>query len=61
VHIFALDAKELHLPLKGKVKKAFVYDTQQPLKTKQTKEGVTIFFDESPSGTDYIVELNMKD
>ena len=61
VHIFDLDAKELHLPLKDKVKNAFVYDTQQPLKTKQTKEGVTIFFDESPSGTDYIVELNMKD
>ena len=44
-----------------KVKKAFVYDTKQTLKTKRTKEGVTIFFDEVPSGTDYIVELEMRD
>jgi len=60
VHIFDLDAKELHLPLQGKVKKAFVYDTKQPLKMKRTKEGVTLFFDEVPTGTDYIVELNLR-
>ena len=59
VHIFDLDTKELHLPLKSRVKKAFVYDTKQPLKTKRTKEGVTLLFDETPSGTDYIVELVM--
>lgn len=59
VHIFDLDTKELHLPLKSRVKKAFVYDTKQQLKTKRTKEGVTLLFDETPSGTDYIVELVM--
>ena len=61
VHIFDHHEKELTLPLQNKVKKAWVYDTKQTLKTKRTKEGVTIFFDEVPSGTDYIVELEMRD
>ena len=61
VHIFDHQEKSLTLPLQSKVKKAFVYDTKQTLKTKRTKEGVTIFFDEVPSGTDYIVELEMRD
>ena len=59
VHIFNHHAKELHLPLQSKVKKAWVYDTKKMLKTKRTKEGTTIFFDEVPSGIDYIVELEM--
>lgn len=61
VHIFDHNEKELTLPLQSKVKKAWVYDTKQALKTKQTKEGVTIFFNEVPSGVDYIVELEMRD
>ena len=61
VHIFDHQEKSLTLPLQSKVKKAFVYDTKQTLKTKRTEEGVTIFFDEIPSGTDYIVELEMRD
>ena len=61
VHIFDHQEKSLTLPLQIKVKKAFVYDTKQTLKTKRTKEGLTIFFDEVPSGTDYIVELEMRD
>ena len=61
VHIFSIDAKELQLPLQSKVKRAFVYDTKQPLKMKRTKEGVTLLFDETPSGTDYIVELELRD
>ena len=60
VHIFDHHEKELHLPLQSKVKKAWVYDTKQALKTKRTKEGVTIFFNEVPSGVDYIVELEMR-
>lgn len=60
IHIFDLDAKELFLPLSCKVKKAFVYDTKQSLKVKRTKEGTTLFFDEVPSGVDYIVELETK-
>jgi alpha-L-fucosidase len=61
VHIFDHKEKELHLPLQGKVKKAFVYDTKQMLKTKRTEEGISIFFEEIPSGTDYVVELEMRD
>ena len=61
VHIFDHQEKSLTLPLQSKVKKVFVYDTKQTLKTKRTEEGVTIFFDEVPSGTDYIVELEMRD
>ena len=61
VHIFNHNTKELHLPLQSKIKKAMVYDTKQVLKTKRTKEGTTIFFDEVPSGIDYIVELEMRD
>ena len=60
VHIFDLKAQELFLPLDCKVKKAFVYDTKQPIKVKRSKEGVTLLFDEVPSGVDYIVELETK-
>lgn len=60
IHIFDLQAKELHLPLTCKVKEAIAYDTKQPLKFKRTKEGVTLLFDEIPTGTDYIVELKTK-
>ncbi len=60
VHIFNHDAKELHLPLSCKVKEAFIYDTKQPLKVKRTKEGVTLLFEEVPSGTDYIAVLKTK-
>ncbi len=61
VHIFDYQERELTLPLQSKLKKAFVYETKQTLKAKHTKEGITIFFDEVPSGTDYIVELEMRD
>ena len=60
IHIFDLKTKELHLPLTCKVKEASVYDTKQPIKFKRTKEGVTLFFNEVPTGTDYIVELRTK-
>ena len=60
VHVFDLDTKKLFLPIQSKVKAAFVFDTKRPLKTKRSKEGVTIFFDEVPAGTDYIVELNLR-
>lgn len=60
IHIFDLQANELHLPLSCKVKEAIAYDTKQPLKFKRSKEGVTLFFDEAPSGVDYIVELQTK-
>jgi hypothetical protein len=42
------------------VKKAFTYSDKQPVKFKKTKEGVTLMFNEVPSGIDYIVELITK-
>ena len=60
VHIMNLDATELLLPVDCKVKKAFIFDDKRIVKTKRTKEGVKLFFDEKPSGVDYIVELVTK-
>ncbi len=57
VHIFDLEEAELLLPLTCKVKRAVVYDTQEPVKMKRSKEGVRLLFDAVPTGTDYIVEL----
>lgn len=60
VHIFDHKGKELLLPITCRVKEAYVYDTKKTLKTKRTDNGVTIFFDEVPSGTDYIVVLKTR-
>ena len=60
VHIMNLDATELLLPVDCKVKKAFLFDDKRVVKTKRTKEGVKLFFDEKPPGVDYIVELVTK-
>ncbi len=60
LHIMNLNATELELPLTCKVKKAFTYTGKKPLKVKNTKNGVKLFFNEIPTGTDYIVELITK-
>ncbi|MBQ8542343.1 MAG: alpha-L-fucosidase [Bacteroidaceae bacterium] len=60
LHIMNLNATELELPLTCKVKKAFTYTGKKPLKVKKTKNGVKLFFNEIPTGTDYIVELITK-
>lgn len=60
VHIMNIDSKELELPLSCKVKKAFTFDGKKAVKTKKTKDGVKLIFDDVPSGTDYIVELITK-
>jgi alpha-L-fucosidase len=60
VHIFDHKDKELLLPITCRVKEAYVYDTKKTLKTKRTDNGVTIFFDEVPFGTDYIVVLKTR-
>lgn len=61
VHIFDLKSQELHLPLSCKVSKAFAYDSKQAVKFVKSKEGgITLKFDEVPSGIDYIVELITK-
>ena len=60
VHIMNLESTELFLPLTCKVKKAFTYDGKQPVKMKKQKDGVTLLFDEQPTGVDFIVELETK-
>ncbi|MBQ3027370.1 MAG: alpha-L-fucosidase, partial [Alistipes sp.] len=60
VHIFDLKEKQLHLPLSCKVTKAVVFNTKNKVKHIANGNGVTLQFDEIPSGTDYIVELTTK-
>ncbi len=60
VHIMKLDDKRLFLPLECKVKKAFTFAGNSPVKFKKVKGGIELLFDEVPTGTDYIVELITK-
>ena len=60
VHIFDLKEKSLNLPLNCKVESAKLFDGGKAVKFTTTAEGVTLTFDEVPSGTDYIVELKTK-
>ena len=59
LHILDLDSNTLELPLSCKVKSATVLNGNA-VKFKKTKTGVTLTFDEKPSGTDYIVKLITK-
>ena len=59
LHILDLDSHTLELPLSCKVKSACVLNGQA-VKFKKTKTGITLTFDENPSGTDYIVKLITK-
>jgi alpha-L-fucosidase len=61
IHIFDWKENQLTLPLTCKVKNAFTYEGNTPVKFKQDKQGnVTLTFDEVPSGVDFIVELITK-
>lgn len=57
VHIFKLGSKTLELPLKAKVIAAKAFDGGKAVAFSQAADGVTLTFDEVPSGIDYIVEL----
>ena len=59
LHILDLDSDTLEVPLSCKVKSATVLNGNA-VKFKKTKTGVTLTFDEKPSGTDYIVKLITK-
>ena len=59
LHILDLDSHALELPLSCKVKSACILNGQA-VKFRQTKTGITLTFDEKPSGTDYIVKLITK-
>lgn len=59
LHILDLDSDTLEVPLSCKVKSATVLNGNA-VRFKKTKTGVTLTFDEKPSGTDYIVKLITK-
>lgn len=59
LHILDLDSNTLELPLSCKVKSATVLNGNA-VRFKKTKTGITLTFDEKPSGTDYIVKLITK-
>ena len=59
LHILDIDSNTLELPLSCKVKSATVLNGNA-VRFKKTKTGVTLTFDEKPSGTDYIVKLITK-
>ena len=56
LHILHCNEKSLHLPLTCKVKSATLLHGRN-VKFKQSKTGVTLLFDEQPTGVDYIVKL----
>ena len=57
VHIFDLKEKSLTLPLECGVKRAFHFESKTPVQFSISAEGVTLNFNEEPSGVDYIVEI----
>ena len=59
LHILELDSHALELPLSCKVKSACILNGQA-VKFREKKTGITLTFDEKPSGTDYIVKLITK-
>ena len=56
LHILHCNEKSLHLPLTCKVKSATLLHGRN-VKFKPSKTGVTLLFDEQPTGVDYIVKL----
>ena len=59
LHILQCEGNTLHLPLTCKVKSATLLHGRS-VKFKQTKTGITLLFDEQPTGVDYIVKLITK-
>ena len=60
IHIMNYNEKELTLPLDCKVKKIQKFPDKKSIKYKKTEEGIKLFFDESPTGIDFIVEIITK-
>ena len=61
IHILDWQDNRLYLPLKSKVKKAFKYADKTPISFQQDKEGVLLKLNETPTDTDYVVELTLSD
>ena len=62
IHILNLNSNSLYLPIKGyKVKNAVSLINDKAIKTKQDKNGVTLYFDEIPTEIDHIIKFELKD
>ena len=61
IHILDWQDNRLYLPLKAKVKKAFKYADKTPISFQQDKEGILLKLNETPTDTDYVVELTLSD
>lgn len=61
IHILDLQDNRLYLPLQTKVKKAFKFIDKTPIKFSQDHEGILLKLAEVPEGTDYVVELELKE
>lgn len=60
VHILSLEDEALFLPVKGKVQKAVVFGSNEPVRFRQTREGVLLELGKVPDEVDYIIELTMR-
>lgn len=60
VHILSLEDEALFLLVKGKVQKAVVFGSNEPVRFRQTREGVLLELGKVPDEVDYIIELTMR-
>jgi len=58
VHLMGHESKELSLPLACKVRKAWTFDGHTPVKFRKVAGEVVFSLPETPSGIDYILELD---
>lgn len=61
VHIFNLEGNQLTLPIAGKkVRRGESFDDRKPIAFEKKKDEVVLTFAEQPTGTDYIVEIELR-
>lgn len=63
LHILGWSSRLLSLPLTTPVKRVLSYDTQRPIRYQQSKDGLTLSFDQAPSAAnavDYIVQVELR-
>lgn len=59
-HVMTADGKEVFMPGEFKIRKAVRYDNGEKVKFRVDKTGLTLCFDEVPSETDRIIEIELK-
>lgn len=60
VHLMDRNTKDIEIPLKGKIRKAEIYDTAIPVRYTAGKTSVTLHLDSIPEGPDHIITLHLK-